>query len=298
MGPRLSLDALQVLDAIERRGTFAAAADELFRTASTLSYVIQKLESDLGVSVFDRSGHRARLTPVGRTLLDEGRHILHAVADLERRAQRIASGWEAELRIALDAIVPFARVLPALTAFYAEQHPTRLRFSREVLGGSWEAMMSGRADLVIGAVGSPPTSPDFTIRTLGDIEMRFVVAPTHPLATETAPLERDHLLRHRAIVIGDTSRQQAPRTLGVLDGQDTLVVPNVGAKLAALCAGLGFGHLPIDIVATHLESGQLIAKNLRQPRARDRLFIGWRNDCLGTAGQWWVDRIDSEGWLR
>ena len=52
--PSLSLDALQVLDAIERRGSFAAAADELQRVPSAISYSVQKLEASLGVTLFQR----------------------------------------------------------------------------------------------------------------------------------------------------------------------------------------------------------------------------------------------------
>ncbi|HUG71856.1 MAG TPA: LysR family transcriptional regulator, partial [Steroidobacteraceae bacterium] len=62
---RISLEALQVLDAIARRGSFSAAGEELHRSASTLSYSIGKLEKDLGVQVFDRGGHRAKLTTAG-----------------------------------------------------------------------------------------------------------------------------------------------------------------------------------------------------------------------------------------
>ncbi|WP_140411965.1 LysR family transcriptional regulator, partial [Escherichia coli] len=54
----LTLEALRVMDAIDRRGSFAAAADELGRVPSALSYTMQKLEEELDVVLFDRSGHR------------------------------------------------------------------------------------------------------------------------------------------------------------------------------------------------------------------------------------------------
>ncbi|WP_230369313.1 LysR family transcriptional regulator [Paludibacterium denitrificans] len=60
---KLSPDALLVLDAIARNGSFSAAAEELHRVPSTITYTIQKLEQDLDIAIFDRSGHRARLTP-------------------------------------------------------------------------------------------------------------------------------------------------------------------------------------------------------------------------------------------
>ena len=69
----LTLEALRVMDAIDRRGSFAAAADELGRVPSALSYTMQKLEEELDVVLFDRSGHRTKFTNVGRMLLERGR---------------------------------------------------------------------------------------------------------------------------------------------------------------------------------------------------------------------------------
>ncbi len=290
-GLRLSLDALQVLDAIDRRGSFAAAGEELFRTPSTLSYVIQKLESELGVTVFDRSGHRARLTPAGRTLLDDGRHLLHAARRLEHRVRRVESGWEAELRIVVDAIVAFAPLVPVIDAFVGIDSPTRLRVLNEVLGGSWEALIADRADLVIGAAGPVPSLPGCSHRVLGDLPVAFVVAPVHALAKRADPLDRDLLLAQRAIVIGDSSHHQPPRSLGVLDGQDTLVVPTVDAKLKLLLAGLGVGYLPRHVIAPHLESGALIERRVVDGRVGDTLHLAWRDGELGEAGRWWIDRL-------
>ena len=90
---KLTLDALVVLDAIDRRGSFAAAAEELHRVPSAITYSVRQLEAGLGIEVFDRRGHRAVLTPAGRELLSEGRHLLRAAADLECRLRQVAKGW-------------------------------------------------------------------------------------------------------------------------------------------------------------------------------------------------------------
>ena len=79
----LTLEAIRVLDAIDRRGSFAAAADELGKVPSALSYTVQKLEDELDAMLFDRSGHRTKFTPAGRMLLERGRVLLEAA---ERRA--------------------------------------------------------------------------------------------------------------------------------------------------------------------------------------------------------------------
>jgi molybdenum-dependent DNA-binding transcriptional regulator ModE len=124
----LTLDALQLLDAIARRGSFAAAAAELGRVPSAITYAVRKLEDDLDVLLFDRRGYRAQLTAAGEELLREGRSLLLAADELTRRVQRVADGWERELRIALDTIIPFERLLPLIDGFCGVA-PTQLRIT-------------------------------------------------------------------------------------------------------------------------------------------------------------------------
>jgi DNA-binding transcriptional LysR family regulator len=112
---RVTLDALRVLDAIDRRGSFASAACELHRVPSA---VVQKIEAEFDVVLFDRSGHRAELTAVGREMLREGRHLLNAAAELEQRVKRIATGFEVELRIGVSDFIPLERIFPLVEEFY------------------------------------------------------------------------------------------------------------------------------------------------------------------------------------
>src|SRR6185436_2566293 len=166
---KLSLDALQVLDAIDRKGSFASAAEELNRVPSAITYSVRQLEDGLGVEVFDRRGHRAVLTTAGRELLNEARHLLRSAADLECRVRQVAKGWEVELRLALDTLVGCEKLVGLMEEFYAQQSGTRLRLSHEVLGGTWDALASGRADLAI-ATGDPPTGGGYATRRIAPVE--------------------------------------------------------------------------------------------------------------------------------
>ena len=152
----ISLDLLQTLDAIDRLGSHAAAAQHLHRVPSAITHAIAKAESLLGHPLFERRGRRAVLTEAGRCLLDGGRPLLEAAVHLERRTRQVASGWEAELRIAVDALIPAERLFPMIAAFHAGGHNTEIRLSTEVLAGCWDALLDGRADLVIGAPGDMP----------------------------------------------------------------------------------------------------------------------------------------------
>ena len=94
MNNKLTLESIEVLDAIARKGSFAAAAESLFRVPSAITYTVRKLEEDLGVSLFNRTGHRATLTDAGAELLQEGRHLLQAANELEARVNLIETGIE------------------------------------------------------------------------------------------------------------------------------------------------------------------------------------------------------------
>ncbi|MCC8003314.1 DNA-binding transcriptional regulator YhaJ, partial [Escherichia coli] len=108
----LTLEALRVMDAIDRRGSFAAAADELGRVPSALSYTMQKLEEELDVVLFDRSGHRTKFTNVGRMLLERGRVLLEAADKLTTDAEALSRGWETHLTIVTEALVPTTDLFP------------------------------------------------------------------------------------------------------------------------------------------------------------------------------------------
>ncbi|MEC5216753.1 DNA-binding transcriptional LysR family regulator [Actimicrobium sp. GrIS 1.19] len=291
----LTLEALRILDMIDRKGSFAAAAVALDRVPSSLTYTVRKLEDDLDVLLFDRRGHRARLTDAGSELLIEGRHLLRAADQLEQRVKRTATGWEVELRIVVDSMVPFESMLPLIADFSREGSGTRLRFSEEVMNGTWEALLHDRADLIIGATQDSPEiirmSGDFQTRPLGSVEWMFAVAQGHPLAHQTEPISAAMLQQHRAVAVGDSGRALAAITVGLLSGQDTLTVPSVRAKLLAQVAGLGCGHLPRSLAAPYLASGALNEKQTTEPKPAGHCMIAWRNAARGKCLAWFLDRL-------
>ncbi len=291
MALRLSLDALLVLDAIERKGSFSAAADELHRVPSAMTYTVHKLEEDLDVKIFDRTGHRATLTRAGRELLDQGRHLLRAAGELESRVKRVATGWETELRIAYDDVIRFEALFPLLDEFYREPCGTRLRISAEVLGGCWDALVSDRADLAIGAPGDGPAGGGYATALMGSTDWVFAVARDHPLAKLPEPLKADVILSYRSVSIADTSRNLPPRTSGILSGQETLTVHSMQTKIAAQRLGLGVGYLPRHLAEPEAQAGRLVIKATEEEKPDIQHFLAWRSANHGRALQWFVKRL-------
>jgi DNA-binding transcriptional LysR family regulator len=290
----ITLEAMQLVDAIARRGSFAGAAEELGRVPSAVTYAVRRLEDDLDVLLFDRRGYRARLTPAGEELLREGRHLLAAADELARRVRRVASGWEQELTLALDNIIPFARLLPMLDEFHRIA-PTQLRITDEVLGGTWDALLGGRADLAIGAMQEGPEpsrlGAGYRSEPIGTVRFVFAIAPLHPLAAIASPLPASELRKHRQIVVGDTSQRLSPRAAGLLGLADVLTVPSLAAKIAAQKAGLGCGFLPAHLVRDEIDRGELIVRTTDQERRDSTMNLAWRNDARGKAVAWWLEKF-------
>jgi DNA-binding transcriptional LysR family regulator len=292
----LSLEAIEIVDAIVRRGSFAGAAAELGKVPSALSYTVRRLEEELDVLLFDRRGNRAQLTDAGRELVEQGRVLLRAADDLASRVREVASGWEVELRIAIDAVIASERVLTMVADFQRSGAPTRIRLAHEVLEGSWDALLDARADLVIGAAHDAPSdiaiATGFSHRLLGEQDFVFCVAPHHPLASQAQPLTRAIRRAHRAVVLADTARRRPGRTLGLLHGQELLTVATMEQKVAAQRAGLGCGFLPEPFARPWLANGQLVELQVEDARAAVPLRYAWRSNSAGKALKWWLSRLD------
>ncbi len=86
-------------------GSFAAAADELGRVPSALSYTMQKLEEELDVVLFDRSAI-APNSPMSEDVAGARRVLLEAADKLTTDAEALARGWETHLTIVTEALVP------------------------------------------------------------------------------------------------------------------------------------------------------------------------------------------------
>jgi DNA-binding transcriptional LysR family regulator len=288
---RLSLDALETLDAIADAGSFARAAERLHRVPSALTYTVNKLESDLGVAVFDRSGKRAELTAAGRELLEQGRDLLRQAETLERRVKRVAQGWETQLTIAVDEVLPLERLFPLVAEFDALASGTRLRFTQEIFGGTWDALIDNRADLAIAAPGEAPEGFGLCSQEFGRVRFVYAVAATHPLADAPEPLTPSLIARHRGIVAADSSRRLPSRSQGVQPNQETLIVPTLAAKLQAQLLGLGGGFLPQHLAAPYVADGRLRIKTVEQERELPPLRLAWRGGGEGRALSWFRDAV-------
>ncbi|WP_313449693.1 LysR family transcriptional regulator [Pseudescherichia sp.] len=278
----LTLEALRVMDAIDRRGSFAAAADELGRVPSALSYTMQKLEEELDVVLFDRSGHRTKFTNVGRMLLE-------AADKLTTDAEALARGWETHLTLVSEALVPTPAFFP-LVERLATKANTQLSIITEVLAGAWERLEQGRADIVI--------APDMHFRSSSEINSRklytllnvYVAAPDHPIHQEPEPLSEVTRVKYRGVAVADTARERPVLTVQLLDKQPRLTVSSLEDKRNALLAGLGVATMPYPLVEQDIAEGRLRVVSPESTSEVD-IIMAWRRDSMGEAKAWCLREI-------
>ena len=130
-----TLEQLQVLDAIDRLGTFAKAAQELHKVPSAISYAVRSMEEQLGLTLFERLGNRTRLSAQGRRVLAAGREVLDRSHALDRLAAVMREGWEPDLHVVVDGVYPMAPLAQALRALAKAGAPTRVRLDVEYQEG-------------------------------------------------------------------------------------------------------------------------------------------------------------------
>ncbi|KVD10316.1 LysR family transcriptional regulator [Burkholderia ubonensis] len=287
----LSEEEFALLDAIRATGSLSRAAARLGKAPSTVSHAARQLEARFDALLFDRRRYRLQLTPAGQLLVDEAARLMLDVARLTQRVRQIASGWEDRLCIVSDELLEFESMMPVVRAFDALESGVSLRFTHEVLGGTWEALRDGRADLIVGATNEPPAIPGLKWFELGALDWVFAVSPRHPLAAARDPLTRDAIGAHRAVVVADSSRLAAGRAYGLLGGQTVLAVPSMRTKILAQRDGLGVGWVPRRRAATLLARGELVEMPTAEPREPNVLYVAWRGDREGRALQWWLEQL-------
>jgi DNA-binding transcriptional LysR family regulator len=304
----LTPEALAMMDTIARTGSFAAAARELGKVPSALTYSVRQLEDALDVLLFDRRSRQARLTAAGEELLNEGRRLLAEMEAVANRVKRVSTGWETQLTIAFDGALSRLTMFELCEAFFAlrpeghENGPgTRLRLRTEIMTGVWDALLSGHADLAIGAFNDVQVPVGFEARPMGEVDFVFAVAPHHPLAAYEEPISDAELLKHRAVAVADSAQRLSPRTVNLLPGQDVFTVGSLQAKIEAQVRCLGCGFVPEPLAREHIRAGRLVVKDVVRERRRATMTYAWRTAAVpqprkapqGLALQWWLNQLES-----
>ncbi len=278
--PRITLEQWRTLVAVVEAGGYAAAAEAISKSQSTVTYAIQKMESLLDLQLFEVQGRKAVLTASGQVLYRRGKALLTECERLEQVAGALARGQESELRIAVEIIFPTWLLLEEIQRFGRDFPETRVELHESVLGGTEELLHEGRVDLAIGSRIPPGFSGDSLL------EARFLccAAPSHPLHRLGRELTLDDLKQHRHLIVRDSGSRRS-RSVLALEAEQRLTVSHKATSIRAACMGLGFAWFAESSIRAELDAGELLPLPLNEGGTRHaRLYLLFADlDAAGPA---------------
>jgi len=298
----ITIEVLETLDAIDRRGSYAKASEELNKATSAVSYAVQKLEEQLDIALFQRQGRRSVLTPAGQLILKEGRNILLATSRLANSAKEVATGWEPKIRIAAESTLNSPVLFEILADFLAEHENVEIDLSESVLNGGWEVLDQDRVELLVGVPGPVPLQKGFRAIPIGDSDLIPVIASSHKYASlaQDSRALAEVLPKLRRVITHDTSRFEIARSEGLSNlGQrglgQSFYVQNRDQKVEAILAGIGIGHLPRKRIQQYLENGKLKELELGGV-SNHEYFIAWKISNKGKGLQALTQLLTAAKW--
>jgi len=287
----LSLDQLRVVIAVVDTGSFSAAAQQIRRAQSAVSYAIKNAEDYLGVTLFERNGRRPVLTPAGAALIEAIRSTVGQADELQAQARVIAAGVEPEVTLVVDSFYPM-RTLTDLLRCFSEHFPSvAFKLYTESLGMVVERTIQLDALGIIASIGDLPS--DMARYALSPVPLIAVAAQTHPLSNIDGTIADWIVRRHHQIVLLDRSRRTEGQDYSVVASR-TWRVSDLSVKHSLLLAGQGWGNMPLHMVADDLESRRLVRLNIQGVPGIDELptYAFHRSARkLGPATAWLLNEV-------
>src|SRR5437764_4555021 len=257
MSPRITLEQWQALVAVVDASGYAQAAERLHKSQSSVTYLVQKLESVLELKAFEIKGRKAVLTPSGELLYRRARVLLDEAASLEKAAKSASAGWEAEIRIAGEIVFPAWLLLKCFDRLNAESPHTRIEYYETVIAGTNEMLVAQRVDLAITAI----VPQGFAGTMLMPLRMILAAHPEHALHKLGRPLTMRDLRAHRQLIVRETGLLRPTKTM--IEARQRWTVSHMSTAIFAASMGFGYGWYPEERILGELKSGTLKRLELR-----------------------------------
>jgi DNA-binding transcriptional LysR family regulator len=289
----VTIEQLRTLRAVVEAGSFTAAARKLGRVQAAVSQAIDRLEAQLGLRLFDRSGRVPRLTHHGEVVAAAAERVERGVEALDEVVAALKRGAETRLSIVVDVMFP----TEALVSFAKElgaAHPSvELVLFTGVLSGVTAHVRERRSTW--GVAIEDADMKDLVRRAIADVRLVPVAAPAHPLARGGA-VGDEALAEAVQIVLGEHRHEgaRAGDDQGVFSEKRWRVV-DLATKHALIASGLGWGNMPEHLVRADLRAGRLVALELeawgRAEMRRSLLLVRRRDAVLGPVATWAEERL-------
>jgi DNA-binding transcriptional LysR family regulator len=290
----VTIEQLRTLRAVVEAGSFSAAARKLGRVQAAVSQSIDRLEAQLGLRLFDRSGRVPRLTAHGEAVAAAAAKVEGDVEVLDELVASLKRGAETTLRIVVDVMFPTDSLVAFAKEFGARHPSIELVLFTEVLSAVTAHVREKRSTW--GIAVEDADMKDLERRAIADVRLVPVAAKAHALARHEGPIDAAGLEGAVQIVLGE-HRHEAERgsdEQGIFSPRRWRVV-DLATKHALIVNGLGWGHMPEHVVRDDLRRGRLVALDLEawgRASIRRSLVLVRRPDVvMGPVAKWAQARL-------
>jgi LysR family cyn operon transcriptional activator len=274
----VELRHLRYFLAVADAAHFRRAAASLHVSQPTLSQQIQKLERELGTTLFDRIGKRIRLTVAGDTFLHHARRVLHELNEAQVALCEL-DGLKRG-KVSVGVVQTFNTCLiPPIVARFAASHPGIFLSVAELTASQIEQeLLRGRLDLGISFVEA--ATDEIDIESLFEDEFVLIVAAQHRL-TRRKLLKMQELDAEPLVLLPTTywireRFEERAREIGIRP-KVAVEMNSMEGILATVRICGGATVLPALALATK-EAG-LRTIRFTEPTLQCRVGLLWRRDC-------------------
>jgi LysR family hydrogen peroxide-inducible transcriptional activator len=274
-----SLRQLRYLVALAETRHFGRAAAACFVTQSTLSAGLKELETQLGVTLVERTKRRVMVTPLGEDVVARAKRLLSEAGEIAELVRAAAEPLSGPLALGvIPTVAPF--LLPRVLAKVRKAHPKlKLHLVEDLTARLLERLTAGELDLAL--IALPYRAPEIETLDLGDDPFLLATPPGHPLAGHEhveagelarAPLlllEEGHCLRDHALA--------ACRLAEAAPAGERLQATSLHTLTQMVAGGMGVTLLPQMAVDAGLAKGTGITTSpLDDPSAKRKIGFAWR----------------------
>ena len=254
-------DAMRAFARVVEAGSFTKAAQTLHMSKTTVTQLIQQLESRLRVRLLHRTTRKLGVTPDGAVYYERVIRLLADMEDAENSLSSAAMTPRGRLRV--DVPSPLARLIlvPALPAFHDRYPDIQIDMG---VSDRVVALIGDNVDCVLR--GGQITDQSLIARHVGDLQIGVYVAPSY-VERLGAPAHPRELQNTDHCIVGFLSSRTSKIDPLVLcsenerieiTGNYVLAVDDGNAYLEAGLVGLGVIALPNYMAAAHQAVGALI----------------------------------------
>ena len=253
----INWDDLRYFLAVARAGSLSEAAKTLGSNQPTVGRHVNALESELGVTLFQRSVKGLSLTQEGQTIFEYSQTMQKTVVKIHRSIQAVNEDLNGSVSLALPEGLGVEIVAPVLNQFYQQYPYIHLNL---IVSSNAANLSQGEADVAVRLFR--PEASDLVIKSLGEMKLGLFASSKYK-DDYGLPVSLKELSQHRVITYGEQLSTLSENQWLLKHTEEALQVLGTDSTLARFNAtrfGVGISIQPVVMAKMNIELNQLLQK--------------------------------------